>query len=161
MAFGSGSKVAMPLKNEAGMPLNGFEVAQNVAEALAYNPDIRYIGMAVYCIDEKTTYRFKEGITDDDFVADSGGNNQLDVEKEEDESATEIIIIDDVEEEISVTKTIQKVGMEETVILVANEDSSDGSILAGDTISIVKNVNGIEIYNYHILEDDEFYNPFE
>ena len=64
MAFGSGSKVAMPLKNEAGMPLNGFEVAQNVAEALAYNPDIRYIGMAIYCIDEKTTYRFKEGITD-------------------------------------------------------------------------------------------------
>ena len=73
----------------------------------------------------------------------------------------EIIVINDVEEEISVTKTVQKIGMEETVILVANEDSSDGSILAGDTISIVKNVNGIEIYNYHILEDDEFYNPFE
>ena len=51
--------------------------------------------------------------------------------------------------------------MEETVILVANEDSSDGSILAGDTISIVKNVNGIEIYNYHILDDNELYNPFE
>ena len=161
MAFGSGSKVAMPLKNEAGMPLNGFEVAQNVAEALAYNPDIRYIGMAIYCIDEKALYRFKEGITDDDFVVDGGGNDQLDIEKEEDKSATEIIIIDDVEEEISVTKTVQKIGMEETVILVANEDSSDGSILAGDVVSITKAINGIEIYTYHILDDNELYNPFE
>ena len=56
MAFGSGSKVVMPLKNESGMPLNGFEVAQNVAEALAYNPDIRYIGMAIYIVLMKRHY---------------------------------------------------------------------------------------------------------
>ena len=73
MAFGSGSSVIMPLKNEAGMPLNGFEVAQNVAEALAYDPAVRYIGMAVYCIDEQATYRFKNGVTDDDFVVDNEG----------------------------------------------------------------------------------------
>ena len=95
MAFGSGSKVAMPLKNEAGMPLNGFEVAQNVAEALAYNPDIRYIGMAIYCIDEKALYRFKDGITDNDFVKDSS-DSQLDVEKEEDPTAIETVTINGV-----------------------------------------------------------------
>ena len=160
MAFGSGSKVVMPLKNESGMPLNGFEVAQNVAEALAYNPDIRYIGMAIYCIDEKALYRFKDGITDNDFVKDSS-DSQLDVEKEEDPTAIETVTINGVDENILVTKTVQKMGLEETTVLVANQDSSDGSILAGDVVSIVKNVNGIEIYNYHILDDNEFYNPFE
>lgn len=160
MAFGSGSKVAMPLKNEAGMPLNGFEVAQNVAEALAYNPDIRYIGMAIYCIDEKALYRFKEGITDDDFVKDSS-DSQLDVEKEEDPTAIETIVINGVDEDILVTKTVQKVGLEETTITVANQDSSDGSILTGDVVSITKTINGIETYTYHILDDNELYNPFE
>lgn len=160
MAFGSGSKVAMPLKNEAGMPLNGFEVAQNVAEVLAYNPDIRYIGMAVYCIDEKATYRFKEGITDDDFVKD-GSDSQLDVEKEEDPTAIETVTINGVDEDILVTKTVQKVGLEETTVLVANQDSSDGSILTGDVVCITKIINGIEVYSYHILDDNELYNPFE
>ena len=160
MAFGSGSKVAMPLKNEAGMPLNGFEVAQNVAEALAYNPDIRYIGMAIYCIDEKALYRFKDGITDNDFVKDSS-DSQLDVEKEEDPTAIETVTINGVDENILVTKTVQKMGLEETTVLVANQDSSDGSILAGDVVSITKAINGIEIYTYHILDDNELYNPFE
>ena len=160
MAFGSGSKVAMPLKNEAGMPLNGFEVAQNVAEALAYNPDIRYIGMAIYCIDEKALYRFKEGITDDDFVVDSS-DSQLDVEKEEDPTAIETVTINGVDENILVTKTVQKIGLEETTVSVANQDSSDGSILVGDVVSITKVINGIEIYTYHILDDNELYNPFE
>lgn len=160
MAFGSGSKVAMPLKNEAGMPLNGFEVAQNVAEALAYNPDIRYIGMAIYCIDEKALYRFKDGITDNDFVKDSS-DSQLDVEKEEDPTAIETVTINGVDENILVTKTVQKIGLEETTVSVANQDSSDGSILVGDVVSITKAINGIEIYTYHILDDNELYNPFE
>ena len=77
MAFGSGSKVIMPLKNEAGMPLNGFEVAQNVAEVLAYNPDIRYIGMSVFCIDEKMKYIFKTGIEDSDFVPENSSGEGL------------------------------------------------------------------------------------
>ena len=160
MAFGSGSKVAMPLKNEAGMPLNGFEVAQNVAEALAYNPDIRYIGMAIYCIDEKALYRSKDGITDNDFVKDSS-DSQLDVEKEEDPTAIETVTINGVDENILVTKTVQKIGLEETTVSVANQDSSDGSILVGDVVSITKAINGIEIYTYHILDDNELYNPFE
>lgn len=160
MAFGSGSKVVMPLKNESGMPLNGFEVAQNVAEALAYNPDIRYIGMAIYCIDEKALYRFKDGITDNDFVKDSS-DSQLDVEKEEDPTAIETVTINGADENILVTKTVQKMGLEETTVLVANQDSSDGSILAGDVVSITKAINGIEIYTYHILDDNELYNPFE
>ena len=160
MAFGSGSKVAMPLKNEAGMPLNGFEVAQNVAEALAYNPDIRYIGMAIYCIDEKALYRFKDGITDNDFVKDSS-DSQLDVEKKEDPTAIETVTINGVDENILVTKTVQKIGLEETTVSVANQDSSDGSILVGDVVSITKAINGIEIYTYHILDDNELYNPFE
>ena len=160
MAFGSGSKVVMPLKNEAGMPLNGFEVAQNVAEALAYNPDIRYIGMAIYCIDEKALYRFKDGITDNDFVKDSS-DSQLDVEKEEDPTAIETVTINGVDENILVTKTVQKIGLEETTVSVANQDSSDSSILVGDVVSITKAINGIEIYTYRILDDDDFYNPFE
>ena len=160
MAFGSGSKVVMPLKNESGMPLNGFEVAQNVAEALAYNPDIRYVGMAIYCIDEKALYRFKDGITDNDFVKDSS-DSQLDVEKEEDPTAIETVTINGADENILVTKTVQKMGLEETTVLVANQDSSDGSILAGDVVSITKAINGIEIYTYHILDDNELYNPFE
>lgn len=160
MAFGSGSKVVMPLKNESGMPLNGFEVAQNVAEALAYNSDIRYIGMAIYCIDEKALYRFKDGITDNDFVKDSS-DSQLDVEKEENPTAIETVTINGVDESILVTKTVQKVGLEETTITVANQDSSDGSILTGDVVGIIKVINGIEIYSYHILDDNELYNPFE
>ena len=160
MAFGSGSKVVMPLKNESGMPLNGFEVAQNVAEALAYNPDIRYVGMAIYCIDEKALYRFKDGITDNNFVKDSS-DSQLDVEKEEDPTAIETVTINGVDENILVTKTVQKMGLEETTVLVANQDSSDGSILVGDVVSITKAINGIEIYTYHILDDNELYNPFE
>ena len=160
MAFGSGSEVTMPLKNVAGMPLNGFEVAQNVAEALAYNPDIRYIGMAIYCIDEKALYRFKDGITDNDFVKDSS-DSQLDVEKEEDPTAIETVTINGVDENILVTKTVQKIGLEETTVSVANQDSSDSSILVGDVVSITKAINGIEIYTYHILDDNELYNPFE
>ena len=70
MAFGSGSSVIMPLKNEAGMPLNGLEVAQNVAEVLAYDPTVRYIGMAVYCIDEQCLYRFKRTLLDDGTYSD-------------------------------------------------------------------------------------------
>lgn len=85
MAFGSGSSVIMPLKNEAGMPLNGLEVAQNVAEVLAYDPTVRYIGMAVYCIDEQCLYRFKrtlladgtysDGMQDSDFQPEQSGSN--------------------------------------------------------------------------------------
>ena len=48
MAFGLAcSQVAVPLINKSGNPLNGFEVAQNVAEVLAYDPVIRYEGMAI------------------------------------------------------------------------------------------------------------------
>ena len=81
MAFGSGSSVIMPLKNEAGMPLNGLEVAQNVAEVLAYDPTVRYIGMAVYCIDEQCLYRFKRTLLDDGTYSD--GLQDADFQPEE------------------------------------------------------------------------------
>lgn len=81
MAFGSGSNVIMPLKNEAGMPLNGLEVAQNVAEVLAYDPTVRYIGMAVYCIDEQCLYRFKRTLLDDGTYSD--GLQDADFQPEE------------------------------------------------------------------------------
>ena len=85
MAFGLGSQVALPLLNKSGSPLNGFEVAQNVAEVLAYDPTIRYEGMAIYCIDEQCLYRFKrtlladgtysDGIQDSDFQPEEGMAN--------------------------------------------------------------------------------------
>lgn len=161
MAFGDGSKIIMPLKNEAGLPLNGFEVAQNVAEVLAYNPSIRYIGMSVYCIDEKATYRFKQGVADADFVIDNDGK-QIDIEKTEDKAFTQTITINGTDENIETTKTTQKIGEEEVVILIANQDSSDGTtVKAGDVISITKTISGIETYNFDIFEDNEIYNPFE
>ena len=85
MAFGLGSQVALPLLNKSGSPLNGFEVAQNVAEVLAYDPVIRYEGMAIYCIDEQCLYRFKktqladgtwtDGLQDADFQPEEGKAN--------------------------------------------------------------------------------------
>ena len=85
MTFGLGSQVALPLLNKSGSPLNGFEVAQNVAEVLAYDPVIRYEGMSVYCIDEQCLYRFKktqladgtwtDGLQDTDFQPEEGKAN--------------------------------------------------------------------------------------
>ena len=85
MAFGLGSQVALPLINKSGNPLNGFEVAQNVATVLAYDPTIRYEGMSVYCIDEQCLYRFKktqladgtwtDGLQDADFQPEQSGSN--------------------------------------------------------------------------------------
>ena len=72
MAFAQGSQIALPLVNISGLPINGMEVAQNVAEVLAYDPSIRYIGLSVFCIDEAQRYTFKKGVTDADFVPDSG-----------------------------------------------------------------------------------------
>ena len=81
MAFGLGSQVAVPLLNIAGMPLNGFEVAQNVAEVLAYDPVIRYEGMAIYCIDEQCLYRFKRTLLADGTYSD--GMQDSDFQPEE------------------------------------------------------------------------------
>lgn len=218
MAFGSGSSVIMPLKNEAGMPLNGLEVAQNVAEVLAYDPAVRYIGMAVYCIDEQATYRFKNGVTDDDFVVDNEGTAEtgmtivedysqlptttteemaycknayddgtttypsgfyaynvdnavwelvstrarVETDSEEDNTFIENVEIENVEENIQATKFTQIVGREETIIITANQDSTDGTtIKAGDIISITKTIDGIEVFSYNILNNEEdIYNPF-
>ena len=87
MAFGSGSQVALSLLNKSGYPLNGFEIAQNVAEVLAYDVTIRYVGMAVYCIDEDSVYRFRRtllpngtytsGVLDTDFQKEQGGADGL------------------------------------------------------------------------------------
>ena len=89
MAFGSGSSVIMPLKNEAGMPLNGLEVAQNVAEVLAYDPTVRYIGMAVYCIDEQCLYRFKRTLLDDGTYSD--GLQDADFQPEEGKANVDLV----------------------------------------------------------------------
>lgn len=361
MAFGLGSQVGLPLVNKSGNPLNGFEVAQNVAEVLAYDSSVRYIGLGIYCIDEGSVYRFKSGTADADFVIDSssagiiivddysalpsstieqiayckneyidtavtpnitysegfylydlnenkwlitsskveeqypewktgtdyaiedtvtyngkkyrciadhtstdfttddtcwieckevyyvltkekhadmvakglitedtadmyiitnadeedeisaiyedyslfpvtldkeiivyakndyediatstiykkgfylynldtnaweliGSSGEVEVGKEENPVYIETVTIDDTDEEIEATKTVQKIGMEETTILVANQDSADGTtIKVGDVISITKVINGIEVYSYHILDDNELYNPF-
>ena len=79
MAFGLGSQIALPLINKSGNPLNGFEVAQNKAEVLAYDPSIRYVGMSVYCIDEGCVLRFKNGVSDNDFVVDSSASTPLQI----------------------------------------------------------------------------------
>ena len=92
MAFGSGSSVIMPLKNEAGMPLNGLEVAQNVAEVLAYDPTVRYIGMAVYCIDEQCLYRFKRTLLDDGTYSD--GLQDSDFQPEEGKANVDLVTND-------------------------------------------------------------------
>lgn len=92
MAFGSGSSVIMPLKNEAGMPLNGLEVAQNVAEVLAYDPTVRYIGMAVYCIDEQCLYRFKRTLLDDGTYSD--GLQDADFQPEEGKANVDLVTND-------------------------------------------------------------------
>lgn len=64
-------------------------------------------------------------------------------------------------ESINCTKIIQKNGNEVVTIVVANQDSSDPSkIKAGDTISIVKQINEVVIYEYNILDDNTIHDPF-
>ena len=64
-------------------------------------------------------------------------------------------------ENINCSKIIQKNGSEVVTIVVANQDSSDPSkIKAGDTISIVKQINEVVIYEYNILDDNTIHDPF-
>lgn len=93
------------------------------------------------------------------IVSDDNAEN-VDIYKQIEEDYVETITINGINENITCEKTIETIGSEIREILIAKEQSSDGSIQVGDIVSIKKTINGITVFEYNILDDNTIVDPF-
>lgn len=85
--------------------------------------------------------------------------NEVQTTKQTDDNYTYAITLgDDTTQDLLCDKITQINGEETVEIVIAKEDSSDGSVSNGDIISITKTIKGKEVYSYKY--DEEIVDPF-
>ena len=96
-------------------------------------------------------------------VKSGGGVGDVEASEDEDQNfITNVEIVEGVEEELECTKITTTIGNEITTIITANADSSNPNELkAGDVISIKKEIDGIVIYEYNFIDNNEIISPFD
>jgi len=142
------------------------DLFHSIAEMAAYNEN--YLPDMFICVNTETgkLYIYNRDNTVDPVLGKwrtfTGADVDVDLAESEDVSYTEPIeITTGVAEDIECTKTVTTVGNEITTIIVANADSSDpDKLAAGEVVSIVKEINGVVVYEYS-FEDSVIVSPFD
>lgn len=140
------------------------DVDEMVAFSTNYLPDV------YECNVKSTGARYRFDRNNHAYDAQLGywklvsGSQLGDLEASEDEDTSYVTSVEiaDTLENIECTKTVTTVGNEITTIVTANADSSDPDTLkAGDIVSIVKEINGIVVYEYYYTDNETIVSPFD
>ena len=163
ITVGAGFRLRSPQQNFERDSYSTLEEMKNVTDSSL--PDI----FIATCLETGKLYIYQKTNDVDAItgkwreVVGSSSIGDLDVSEDEDTTyVTSVEIVEGTSEDLECTKTVTTIGDEVTTIITANADSSDPDTLkAGDIVSIVKEINGIVVYEYYYMDNETIVSPFD